>query len=157
MADIAFRQTVPDDVFVIARDLREADRRELEALRGKAVNVPLALAKAVRQSSHAWTAESAGAPVALFGVAPISLLEGIASPWLLGTDRVRFFARSLIRSGRWYADYMRAIYPTLLYNYVDARNADSVRWLKRLGFNIHPPEAHGVSGLPFHRFEMRSK
>ena len=39
---------------------------------------------------------------------------------------------------------------------VDARNARAIRWLRWLGFRIHPAEAHGIQGLPFHRFEMRS-
>lgn len=43
----------------------------------------------------------------------------------------------------------------LLTNYVDARNAVSIRWLRWLGFEIEPAAPFGIHGLPFHRFSMR--
>jgi len=46
---------------------------------------------------------------------------------------------------------------SLLYNYVDARNVKSIKWLRWLGFQLDEPAPYGVRGLPFHRFELRGK
>jgi hypothetical protein len=40
-------------------------------------------------------------------------------------------------------------------NYVDARHARSIRWLKWLGFTIEEARPMGFAGLPFHPFGMR--
>jgi RimJ/RimL family protein N-acetyltransferase len=41
-----------------------------------------------------------------------------------------------------------------LENFVDARNARSIRWLRRLGFSIREPRRMGLSDVTFYRFEM---
>ena len=48
---------------------------------------------------------------------------------------------------------MRALFP-YLFNFVDARNMKSIRWLKHLGYAVGPPVPFGVAGLPFHPFSM---
>jgi hypothetical protein len=32
-----------------------------------------------------------------------------------------------------------------------------VRWLRRIGFTLHPAEPLGPLGVPFHRFEMERR
>jgi hypothetical protein len=147
------RALLPGDIQHIAANLRAADREELMASHGECEPLD-AISKAVLMSSHFWTLADYE-PLAVFGVTPLSLMGGSGAPWLLGTGRV-FTARSaLVRDGRRYVQRMLAVYPHL-YNYVDARNTRSVRWLARLGFHIHAPAPYGVAGLPFHRFEMRA-
>lgn len=108
----------------------------------------------VAVSSHHWAFIAAdGEPVAVFGVAPVSLISGIGTPWLLGTERVFAFPGVLIREGRRYLQAMRNVYPSLA-NHVDARNVKSIRWLKHLGFTIGEPEPYGVAGLPFYPFHL---
>lgn len=149
-----FRELRAGDIAHIALNLREADRQELLASRGD-VAVKDVLAQAVLLSSHCWVGVADdGEPVALFGVAPVSLLAGKGSPWLLSTERVFEYPRVLVRESRRYLSRMRAEYPHL-FNYVDARNDRSIRWLKHIGFTLHPAEPYGVDGLPFHKFEMK--
>lgn len=98
----------------------------------------------------AWACLVDGEPVAVFGVTPPALLGGAAMPWLVGS--VNLNPRLLVKPARailagW--DYER------LENWVDARNTKAIRWLRWLGFTIHPAEPYGVMGLPFHRFERR--
>lgn len=152
MAKVSFRPLQTGDIDYIAANLREGDRQEVEAVRGP--DVADALARAVLRSSHCWTAVGEdGTPIALFGVVPVSLLSGRASPWLLATEQAHEHPRSLVTEGRRYLSIMRAIYPNL-YNYVDARNDKSIRWLRRLGFTLQPARPYGVAGLPFHKFEI---
>lgn len=154
MVEVDIRQATLDDAVAVAYNLRWQDIAELQAMRGEDVNVRDALVSAVRRSSHCWAACKDGAVLAVFGVAPISLLEGLGSPWLLATPQAERCAGALVKQGREYISIMQRIYPRMV-NFVDARNRKSIRWLKRLGFVIHDPAPVGVMQLPFHKFEMR--
>lgn len=150
-----FRDLLPGDIAYIAENLRKADRQEVIAATG-ATSMKEAIAEAVLRSSHCWTgALPDGEPVTIFGVAPVALLGSVGSPWMLGTERMFDFPRVLMGEGRRYLTRMLRLYPHLV-NYVDARNARSVRWLARVGFTVHEPQPFGEAGLPFHRFEMRA-
>jgi hypothetical protein len=50
---------------------------------------------------------------------------------------------------------MLQVFPHLI-NFVHAENRTSVRWLRRLGFTVHPVMPYGRLGEPFHPFEMRA-
>lgn len=106
-------------------------------------------------SLAAWTAEQDGELVAVFGVAPVSLLNGIGCPWMLGTDRMDRLPRAVMEHTRAYIPRMLVLFPHLT-NFIDARNQRSIRLLRWLGFEILPAQPFGIRGLPFHRFEMRA-
>jgi len=103
-----------------------------------------------------WAAEEEdGEVIALFGVAGASLLGEhgpVGSPWLLGSDKLDRHAKTLVRAGKKYVGLIHEKYPYLA-NYVDKRNTISKRWLRRLGFTIHPPIPRGPMGMMFHRFD----
>lgn len=148
-----FRDVMPSDIEHIAPRLRLDDLVEIKAMSGHS-DVMKILTRAVSVSSRCWTGCAAdGEPMTLFGVAPVSLLSGIGSPWMLGTDRAQKYAMAMVREGRKQILQMLVLYPSLI-NYVDVRNVRSVRWLRRLGFEIHAPEPAGVYGLPFHKFTL---
>lgn len=154
MAKCHFRDLQSGDIAYLADNLRAADRQELTALRGPVVHYGDALGRAVLLSSHVWVwADENNRPLAVFGAAPVSLLDGIGSPWLLGTEGMFEHPRTLVADGRRYLQRMQAIYSEL-FNYVDARNDRSIRWLKRIGFTVQPARPYGAMGLPFHRFEL---
>lgn len=154
MKQVNFQHPLPEDIEHIANNLRPSDRQELFAMRGEDADLYEILISAVRRSTWCVCAFAEdGEPVAVFGLAPVSMIGGIGSPWLLGTDRVREFSGALIRYGHKYITAMTAQYPELI-NYVDARNTASIRWLKRLGFTIHEAAPIGHQGLPFHKFTM---
>lgn len=83
------------------------------------------------------------------------MLAGQGSPWLLGTTLLDQLPGHLTRSAKTYLSQMQDQYPHLM-NYVDARNVRSVRWLRRIGFTVHPAAPYGFAGLPFHLFEMKA-
>ncbi|MDY2983873.1 MAG: hypothetical protein SOR75_00900 [Synergistes jonesii] len=128
-------------------DMREADRRELEAAEG---DVKIAVLRGWLGSSYCFAArDGRGRTLGLFGV----FREDAHwwCPWLIGTSALDECRRDFVRLSA-------ALFPRLLKrfpnmrNYVDARNERSVRWLKRLGFQFGAPEPYGVAGLPFYRF-----
>ena len=136
----------------VATHLRADDVRELRAVQGDHCDPMQALRQACAASSMLRTISAPdGEPIALFGVAPLSLMDGRGSPWLLGTDRVAQFPRFMIEEGRKVVAQMQEYFP-LLENYVDVRNRISVRWLACIGFTLDEPVPYGPAGLPFHWF-----
>lgn len=139
------------DAATFARRLRAADIEEIRVASG--LSPAVAVDRSLALSTHAWAAyDDRGGPLALWGVGPLSLLEGRGCPWLLATDAFDALPRRLVArlSLRLLRD-VTAAYPRLE-NHVDARHARAVRWLKWLGFTLEPPAAWGVERRPFHRF-----
>jgi hypothetical protein len=142
------------DALALSSVLREADRQEIEA--STTAPVESALADAVNRSYGAcWSVYSGDDILLLMGAAPIDLLGGLGSPWLLGSQRSERFGKSLHKIAREKIAESRLALPRLV-NFIDARNTRSIAWLARLGFTLHEPEPYGPHGLPFHRFEMRA-
>lgn len=132
--------------------MRPADRAEMEASSGK--DVVSTLHKSLGFSFVPGVAVAPdGRLMCMFGAVPYEIMGDRAAPWLIGTTVLTEFPTELMRGGRRYLTQVRQRYPKLV-NYVDARNTDSVRWLRSAGFEIDPAEPFGVAGLPFHRFHV---
>ncbi len=141
-----------EDVTELVLAVREPDRKEI--WRSSAVSPEDALRRALRVSDMVWTGRYDGDLVCMFGVAPVSILTGTGSPWLLGTDLIEKHARPFLRANKGYIEEMLGRYPILM-NYADTENVVAVRWLEWLGFTMNTPKPYGPFGFPFHRFEMR--
>lgn len=142
------------DIEHLAANLRACDRRELEASHGP--DMLAAVQHAVAVSTHCWAMIVGGELALIGGAAPVSLLGGIGSPWMLGAEHLDRVPGALTRMGKEYRDICLAAYPHLV-NYVDARNVKSLRWLRRIGFQIAAePIPYGPFRMPFYQFEMRS-
>lgn len=95
-----------------------------------------------------------GRPVCMFGVGEFgTIIAPRTQPWLLGAEELPKHARTFLRMNRSYIKRVREQY-SVLENYVDARNALAIRWLKWLGFDIKEPVIFGPDGLLFHPFIM---
>ncbi len=142
-----------EHVAPIAENMRREDVEEVLAATGRD---PLsALQGSFDASVLCWTGTVDGAPACMFGVAPIDILGGVGAPWLLGTDLVPANTAPFLRRNKAYVARMLALFPCL-FNYVDARNRQSIRWLKWLGFDFDAaPVPYGIEKLPFFRFTMR--
>lgn len=111
-----------------------------------------ALEAGMRSAAMARTALVNGEPACIFGVTPASLLTGVGTPWMLATPKLHRIERAFVRLSRPVVDSMQALFP-LLVNYVDNRNASTLRWLAWLGFELGEPEPYGPDGLPFRKFQ----
>lgn len=138
------------DVGCLGPRLRAADVEEIRAASG--LPPVEALRRSYDFSTHVWAVrEIDGRPIALWGVGPLSLLEGRGCPWLLAADAFEVLGSDIARLSRPLLAGMRDHYPHLE-NRVDARHARAVRWLSWLGFTIDPATPWGVERRPFHRF-----
>lgn len=152
LAAYEIRPALIADAMFIASHARQADIDELWAA---AHASPLSSMLRGMHNSEAVTCLFDGIPVCMYGVAAQSLLLGVGVPWMVGTDAIDRHAMSFLRGSRAAVHGMLSKW-SHLHNFVDARNVKAIRWLKFLGFKIHPAVPHGEQGLPFHYFEMRS-
>lgn len=141
-----------EHIVAISDRLRPADVAELWA--GSRSEPLDALVRAVRVSSESWAGVVDGETICLFGVAPMSVLGGRGSPWMLGTDGVDRNFVTFLRGCRAVVSRWRSVYPTLE-NVVDERNVAAHRWLRWLGFTLDEPRPYGPDKMPFRPFHMK--
>lgn len=130
--------------------LRQTDVEEIMATSGR--EPAEALAACVAASTESWCGLVDGKPIALFGVGPLNILNGMGSPWMVGSDLLNEHAFELLRKSRPWVEQMHRLYP-VLFNLVDERNVISRRWLRWLGFSFYKPIRYGVEGRMFIPFE----
>lgn len=153
--DLYATEATRRDVLEVAGRLREEDVRDASAI------MPMNPAGAVVHTAESsdWVIAvrkgqgSLEDPcLAIMGVAPHPD-PGTGTPWLLSTAEFFEHPRVIARFSRVFLARMFENYSRLI-NWVDMRNAVSIRWLAWCGFHIGKPEPFGPHGLPFHRIEM---
>lgn len=147
MAEI--RDATLDDLEALFGDIRPIDQAECEALFGDQWQHGVRMGAI--GSMRLWAAEKGGRLLAVGGLAPISMVDGRGSPWLLGTRAMT--RRDFVRISRASIANALAICPRLE-NWVWAGAATSVRWLRQVGFHVEQPRPYGPRGALFHRFTM---
>jgi len=137
----------PHHLPVLAENLRDADRAELAAA-GHDPADALVESYAVSDPDMCWTALVDGEPVAIWGAARLDDVFG--SAWLLTAKKLETVKREAWVASVEYVRKMHSRYP-VLFNYVDARNVVSRRWLQRLGFAQSEQPVY-INGFPFYPY-----
>lgn len=143
------------DCYDLAATMRPSDTAEVEASMGVS---PLEALLQGRATSHICkTAKGdSGEPVVIFGVGEVDFSDQIGQVWMLCSKDVKRYSKEILRLTPDILGHWHQMYP-ILWNFVDARNTSSQRWLKRMGFDLirtHPVFGH--AGLPFIEFMRRS-
>ena len=153
MAEVLIRPTQAGDTDILFENLRAADLAECRAYGRE--NIRESIRGSAARSVLCWTAFIDGEMAAILGCAPISLLGGVGSPWMLGTPVLDRRSRVLVRQTPEYIAAMLRAFPHLV-NFVHRENTTSVRWLRRLGFTLHPAVPYGARGELFYPFELKA-
>lgn len=142
-----------EDIPVAAANMRLADKKEAWAL---AKDMPTrALLKAFRQSDEVYSGWADNTLLCMFGVTPANLLKHSGIVWMLSTKDLPEHSRGFLRHSRhWIAD-VRTRWP-LLWNYVDCRYTEALRWVEWLGFQMGETINMGPFNKPFQRMELRT-
>ena len=111
-----------------------------------------ALRAGLRVSTFALTVLCDDRPVAMLGVAPGHVMEGVGVPWLLATDEALKAGRQFATWGPKIVSAMLAEWPRLE-NYVGAENVRAIRVLRRLGFDLDR-ETVVIGGMEMRRFSL---
>ena len=152
MTEYSIEPTTLEHAVYLAPRLREADVEEMWAAHNVEPQLGLIMSLAASRDTS-YTGLADGEPICVYGVALPSLLVNAGRPWMLGTDELPKHARKFLRENRRVIKEMNQQFP-FMYNYVDARHDDAIRWLGWLGFTLEEAAPFGAEGLPFHRFTM---
>jgi hypothetical protein len=153
VVDIRIRPTEPADVALLAENMRQVDIDELHA--GGHFDLHAAVGDSFKLSLMCWSYFDGDELLCIMGVAPISMVNGIGAPWMLGTPAMLRCSRILVRIAPGYISTMLEVFPRLM-NCVHVDNKTSVRWLQRIGFKLFDPVVHPTTGALFYPFEMRA-
>ena len=110
-----------------------------------------AIQSVLNKSAHSYTWLYKDEPVAMFGAQKTTVIGNVGSPWFLGTNRMTELFSTLYRNSGYFIDLMHDDFP-MLENYVDCRNALSIRWLRWCGFEFDSPKRYGIENELFMRF-----
>ena len=150
MKKIEFREATKEDAIYIADRLRQADRDEVTA---SGSTPRMAVEGSRLMSDYAWTGLIDGEPSMLFGYGR-NLISTAGEIWALGTDTCTSAPREMLVYGRKVVRAILEVCPELQ-NYCDARYHAAHRWLRKLGFTVHPAEPHGPGGELFCKITIR--
>lgn len=149
---VEFRKAEQGHIELLLADLRQLDADEMLASSGP--NFRATLRRSIMVSYLPGAAFDSDGLMCLFGIVPMGLMSEVALPWCIGTNRLLRHPGVLTRATRNYIALVREMYPCLC-NYVDARNAPSIRWLKRVGFKLTEYTIpFGPEDRPFYQFSM---
>jgi hypothetical protein len=128
--------------------MRAEDIREIEALGN---TVEGAIRHSVDSTPDPWTVLYDGRVIAMFGLAIISILSGLASPWMLSAAELPIQHRhATARLTKQAVDIWKREHPRLI-NIIDPRYKSGIRWLQWLGFKVHDPEPMGKNMQLMHK------
>ena len=140
------RESLPGDIIYLKDRLRKEEVEEIWASHNSTPEQ--ALLGSYLISIRCFTALLNDRPIAMFGIAPETLLGEKACVWFLGTELLDKIKKSFVVLSRKFISLMLNDYP-YLYNFVDFRYKKSLQWLKSCGAEISDPKPFGPEGLPF--------
>lgn len=140
------------DVVAIQDRLRKSDIDEIWAATHLTPREAIVFSR--QGSSCCQTVLFKYSPVAMFGAAQTKGQREAAGVWFLATDELQAMWLSFLKMSRECVLRMLDEYP-LLFNWVDARNAESIAWLKWCGAELEEPKPFGPDKMLFHFFVIK--
>ena len=143
------RSSKKDDCYNLSKTMRKGDVQEVFASTGS--NPVQALIKAYLSSHrHCYSIILDNELVGMFGINRVN--ENVGIPWLLGSDKLTQHKLEFYRKSVEYLNTFMDEY-NVLFNYVDKRNWQAIRWLKGLGFHFTKLVSdYGYEKKPFYEF-----
>lgn len=139
------------DIPELAKNMRQSDVEEIWVSHHHTPESALLIS--FRDSILCFTVESAGRVIAMFGVVPATLIGAEGTIWLLAANDFCKINKIFLRRSKAFIKIMLAHYPHL-FNFVDVRNRESIRWLKWCGARFGLVVPYGVEKMPFQYFEF---
>lgn len=143
---VRIRDATLRDVDFLKNHLRLSDK--LEIMRSHNHTPEIALKFGLRHSQFCATVLLNDVPVCMFGVVADKYDDKIGAIWLLGTDGLYKMRFAFLRLSRKFIRILSARYP-YMFNFVDADNVTTMRWLAWCGATMGLPIPYGVELKPF--------
>ena len=150
--NILVRDSERVDIEHIAKNMRRSDIDEIWASNNRLPKEALEIG--LKESLKCITGLSNNIPVCIFGINPDTILGRSAVLWLLSTPDIITNKYIFLKKSKGFIEMFLEEY-SFLYNFVDDRNKDSIKWLKWCGARINGCITYGVEKRQFHPFEFR--
>jgi hypothetical protein len=148
---IEHKQAVIEDARRVIPLMRQVDKNQILAL---GAGVEDTVAAAIHMSvGDAWVTYFDGQIAAVWGIVPCSLVTGAAIPWLLTTAIVERQPKTFFKESRRMMHLMARHYGRLE-NMIDVNHRASLRWARRVGFEVAAPAPVGPRGALFCKISM---
>lgn len=147
--NILVRDSKKEDVEHIAKNMRRSDIDEIWASNNRLPKEALDIG--IKDSLKCITGLKNNIPVCIFGINPDSILGKSATIWFLSTPDIVYSKYVFLKLSRKFINMFLEEY-SLLYNFVDDRNKDSIKWLKFCGAKMNGCVTYGVEKRQFHPF-----
>lgn len=148
---LVIRDSVISDVFLLKDRLKLEDIQEVWA--SHHTTPEEALRFSINNSALSMTTTKNDIPVMMFGVTADDWMGDTGMIWFMSAELDRQTKLLFLRNSKKFIDLMLSFYP-YLYNYVDIRNQESIKWLQFCGATIGEPEKYGADQRPFRRFHF---
>lgn len=148
-----FRYPTESDIVYLAEHLRRSDINDLRVVGWD--NIEAAVRYSIKSSDpgYCFVVLIDDLPLCVFGCCSDSLLSNSGIPWLLGTDEMMKYRKSVTAKTRLVLKHFLERWDYLS-NCADARNRSTLRWLKTVGFKIGKPFILKHTGYKVTPFEM---
>ena len=133
----------------LSETISPLDRQEVWALGH--LSPKQALEQSVEATERPLTGMIGGRVICICGLSKPSLLSDYGMPWLLGSSLVQKNSKHFLRQTKFMINQWKKE-TSIMMNFVDGRHKVAIRWLKFLGFTIHPAVPLGPDDVLFHLF-----
>ena len=141
-----FKLTTLEDIKYLAPRLRKEDKQEI--LAGSGLIPYEALLNGYKKSAIVFTIfNPKNKPVAIFGINDVG--NNVGAIWLLATDKLKDIQYSFLRENKKVIDFLNTKYK-ILWNFVDCRNQQHIKWLRWCDFKFIRKTNYGVLQKPFY-------
>jgi len=148
------KSTEKDLAHFITVGLRASDVLEQKRMSGGKTEQDQAVNDSFYLSENKWTAFFNEAPVGIFGLVPHpNIMSSTAVLWFVATEEAESNKMMFLKASIDSMEKIKASGFSRIWNYVDAKNTKSVKWLKYLGFKLSPT-VYSINGNPFYHFSM---
>lgn len=148
---VLVRESCMEDIYSLQHCLKISDIDEVWASHHKTPYE--ALCEGFLNSDQCFSVVKEDKTLAMFGCCRAE--DDKSTIWFLSGDEIFKIKRfAFIKHSAGFIGFMfhRDQSIKVLYNFVDVRNKISIRWLQRIGANIHEAAPYGIEGMPFHYF-----
>lgn len=145
---IRFERAEEKHIIEISPLIREIDRVEI----WRAAHITPEESIRLGLQSEAYAAYFDDDLACIIGCRPVTLLGGVACPWMLATKTIEKKPMTFLKHCKPVIEFWSEKYDRLV-NYADNENDLVKKWVGWLGFTVHKPEPYGIDGALFCRFE----
>jgi hypothetical protein len=153
VGSLIFRPMTSGDLEAIATNLCAGERMTMRDVYGDVAPADY-IAHSILMSAVVHVGELDGRPVCVFGVVPVSIIDGVGYSWFMTTEELLRHPGTLVRGIQRHVVRLHEQFRRLV-GRIDARHVSTIRWMRMLGGVVGDPQP-GPNGVQFCEYVKES-